>query len=303
MAFNDEFFDDLAAKIISIIEENEIDISEMTECQFHEEEGLLKGSHILRGLMKDFPEVSTDLCNMVDTDLNLFEKLFSLIFATEEEEEEDFSDVDDSYCDELSSMVITKSTQDSFMKMSDLFSKEDHSAQDLAREYLSRHPQRSSQYDSHPNDYQPRHRHRGSRQRQARANPPPEDHSTNRTHSQTTSQPKAATSFEGIGRTVQGSAPSAPIVNSKVSNVKQNFLTEGQKGTKVMIPGINGEMITLTIPLSSTIAELRNYIGIARPDLKGKRFTLSTTFPQRTLSDDFATIENENLKMSKLIID
>lgn len=122
--------------------------------------------------------------------------------------------------------------------------------------------------------------------------------------------PKPYDPFGGASRTLGAPSTSAPIPQNPVRSpppaasapAKTDFSIPGQPSTKINIPDLNNKFITIIVPLSSTIKELKGFIVQVRRDLAGKRFILSTTFPNHELSNDQATVQEENLKMARLAI-
>lgn len=85
---------------------------------------------------------------------------------------------------------------------------------------------------------------------------------------------------------------------------KTDFSYPGQAVTKVYIPAKEeGNLITLTVPLSSTIRELRNFCIQARTDLFGLKISISTVNPITLLDNDLGTVTSEHLQDQTLQID
>ncbi|KAJ7627054.1 SEP domain-containing protein [Roridomyces roridus] len=71
--------------------------------------------------------------------------------------------------------------------------------------------------------------------------------------------------------------------------------------TSVQIRLADGTRLVCRMNLTHTVLDLRNFINAARPENLVRPYTIGTTFPNRTLEDDAATIENAGLKNSVVV--
>ena len=109
--------------------------------------------------------------------------------------------------------------------------------------------------------------------------------------------------FGGQSRNLENSInkqPQKPI--EKTIPIKINFVKDNEPSTKIRIQFSNGNILTLTVPLSSTINDLKRFIIENRPDLKINQINLSTTFPIKDITNSQGTIQSEGLKMSTILV-
>jgi len=114
-----------------------------------------------------------------------------------------------------------------------------------------------------------------------------------------------ANPFAGNGRSMDGVKPIAkppapsPVVNNEPR--RTNFVAQGQQSTKIRVQYTSGTLVTLTVPVTSTILELKRFICENNPSLNVHKLTLSTTLPMKELNNLDATIQSENLRMAMIV--
>ena len=112
--------------------------------------------------------------------------------------------------------------------------------------------------------------------------------------------------FSGQAHTLagSGSAPKQPAkpapAAAPAQPAKTNYATNGQPSTKVRIQCPDGQVLTLTVNQSATIADLKSYIHENRPQLSQQTMKLKCTFPPKELTNPSATILDEGLKMATI---
>ncbi|KAJ7154922.1 SEP-domain-containing protein [Mycena crocata] len=71
--------------------------------------------------------------------------------------------------------------------------------------------------------------------------------------------------------------------------------------TSVQIRLADGTKIVCRMNLTHTVLDLRNFLNAARPENLTRSYSIGTTFPNRTLDDNAATIESAGLKNSVVV--
>ncbi|TFK35804.1 hypothetical protein BDQ12DRAFT_611172 [Crucibulum laeve] len=71
--------------------------------------------------------------------------------------------------------------------------------------------------------------------------------------------------------------------------------------TSIQIRLADGTRIVSRMNLTHTVADIRNFINASRPENLTRPYTIGTTFPNRTLDDDSATIEAAGLVNSVVV--
>jgi len=71
--------------------------------------------------------------------------------------------------------------------------------------------------------------------------------------------------------------------------------------TSVQIRLADGTRMVCRMNLTHTVLDLRNFINASRPENLTRSYSIGTTFPNRTLDDDSATIEGAGLKNSVVV--
>lgn len=98
--------------------------------------------------------------------------------------------------------------------------------------------------------------------------------------------------------------PKPSFPNPKELPPKYNFAFEGQESAQIKIPNKEGNLVSITVPLSASIIELRNYVIQARPDLFGEEIVMRVEPTKRVLSNYTTSVSaellnNETLSISK----
>lgn len=97
-----------------------------------------------------------------------------------------------------------------------------------------------------------------------------------------------------------GQAMPAAAPHQHVPPKRTDYTTPGQPKTKVRFTFPDGSNLMLSVNLSATVGDLRNYIVENRPDAAGKTISLSLSPGNATLDDDSLTIEAGKLKMANI---
>ncbi|TFK25836.1 hypothetical protein FA15DRAFT_668003 [Coprinopsis marcescibilis] len=95
---------------------------------------------------------------------------------------------------------------------------------------------------------------------------------------------------------------SAPAPATEPQTITTRFeVDQTLPTTSVQIRLADGTRIVSRMNLTHTVGDIRNFINASRPENRIRPYTIGTTFPNRTLNDDAATIEAENLKNSVVV--
>jgi len=105
-----------------------------------------------------------------------------------------------------------------------------------------------------------------------------------------------------------GSFPSAATSTaSPASAVDRTEITtkfevdQSQPTTSVQIRLADGTRMVCRMNLTHTVADIRNFINASRPENLARPYTIGTTFPNRTLEDNMATIQGAGLVNSVIV--
>ncbi|KAJ7247191.1 SEP domain-containing protein [Mycena haematopus] len=119
--------------------------------------------------------------------------------------------------------------------------------------------------------------------------------------------------FSGSGHRLGAPVPGATVVSSSsssaapapaqsASSITPHFeVDQSQPTTSVQIRLADGTRIVCRMNLTHTVLDLRNFINAARPENLTRPYTIGTTFPNRTLDDNSATIDGAGLKNSVVV--
>ncbi|PPQ70341.1 hypothetical protein CVT24_013002 [Panaeolus cyanescens] len=125
--------------------------------------------------------------------------------------------------------------------------------------------------------------------------------------------PKGARAFAGTGNRLGGVVPevtpsvmpgsftgsnpaaaAAPPASS--GDVQARFeVDQSQPTTSIQIRLADGTRMVCRMNLTHTVGDIRNFINASRPENRVRQYTIGTTFPNRTLDDDTATIQGAGL--------
>ncbi|PPQ67611.1 hypothetical protein CVT26_006821 [Gymnopilus dilepis] len=119
--------------------------------------------------------------------------------------------------------------------------------------------------------------------------------------------PNLAANSEGSNTTMPGSFPSstapssaAPSQDRPAINTKFE-VDQSQPTTSIQIRLADGTRIVCRMNLTHTVGDIRNFINASRPENLSRPYTIGTTFPNRTLEDDSATIQGAGLVNSVIV--
>ncbi|KIY66496.1 SEP-domain-containing protein [Cylindrobasidium torrendii FP15055 ss-10] len=71
--------------------------------------------------------------------------------------------------------------------------------------------------------------------------------------------------------------------------------------TSIQVRLADGTRIVCRMNLSHTVGDIRNFINASRPENRAREYTIGTTFPNKTLEDNNATIESAKLQNSVIV--
>lgn len=94
-------------------------------------------------------------------------------------------------------------------------------------------------------------------------------------------------------------APEPVVRNEQLVPANTDHSIEGQPKLKVRIEIEDLAPITMTISNSQTVGELKQFLTLHRPTLQGKKIDFVVK-PNRPLTDDSKTAEEEHLKMAMI---
>ncbi|KAF5367303.1 hypothetical protein D9757_010083 [Collybiopsis confluens] len=106
----------------------------------------------------------------------------------------------------------------------------------------------------------------------------------------------SAQAMPGSFHTSSTSAPSA-----RAEPVTKFQVDQSQPMTSVQIRLADGTRIVCRMNLTHTVLDLRNFINASRPENLVRPYSIQTTFPNRTLDNNGATIEEAGLKNSVVV--
>nr|XP_050040390.2 NSFL1 cofactor p47-like [Dermacentor andersoni] len=110
--------------------------------------------------------------------------------------------------------------------------------------------------------------------------------------------------FEGTGHRLgavtptlsrRSSATIPPLEHLEANAKKAIKLNESLPTTNVQIRLSDGSRLVAHMNQTNTVADIRKYIVIARPEYEAATFALMTTFPCKELTDEKATLKEANL--------
>jgi len=97
-------------------------------------------------------------------------------------------------------------------------------------------------------------------------------------------------------------SPSAPPDTSERGHIVTKFeVDQTQPTTSIQIRLADGTRMVCRMNLTHTVGDIRNFINASRPENLTRRYTIGTTFPNRTLDDDSATIQGSGLVNSVVV--
>ncbi|KAL0948013.1 hypothetical protein HGRIS_010635 [Hohenbuehelia grisea] len=92
-----------------------------------------------------------------------------------------------------------------------------------------------------------------------------------------------------------GSSEDRPSIGTKFE------VDQTQPTTSVQIRLADGTRMVCRVNLTHTVLDIRNFINASRPENLSRPYTIGTTFPNRTLDDDTATIKDAGLVNSVIV--
>ncbi|EIM80620.1 SEP-domain-containing protein [Stereum hirsutum FP-91666 SS1] len=116
----------------------------------------------------------------------------------------------------------------------------------------------------------------------------------------------------GSSSAMPGGFPSAVAAAASASSTagsgaeRQSLSTrfevdQSKPTTSVQIRLADGTRLVCRMNLSHTVGDIRNFINAARPENLTRPYTVGTTFPNRVLEDDSATVEGAGLVNSVIV--
>lgn len=97
-------------------------------------------------------------------------------------------------------------------------------------------------------------------------------------------------------------SPSSSSQGADRPSVTTRFEVDQSKPTtSVQVRLADGTRIVCRMNLTHTVGDIRNFINASRPENVSRPYTIGTTFPNRILDDDSATIENAGLVNSVVV--
>ncbi|KAF9555715.1 SEP-domain-containing protein [Agrocybe pediades] len=96
------------------------------------------------------------------------------------------------------------------------------------------------------------------------------------------------------------SSPASPPAEKAQINTKFE-VDQSQPTTSIQIRLADGTRIVARMNLTHTVGDIRNFINASRPENLTRPYTIGTTFPNRTLEDDTATIQAAGLVNSVIV--
>ena len=124
----------------------------------------------------------------------------------------------------------------------------------------------------------------------------------------------SARPFTGAGHVLGNVAPATNVdqpgvamgedEKKKCENEASNALKvdPNQPTTSIQIRLNDGSRLVLKLNQSHTVADLRRYVVIARPEYATQTFALMSTFPNKELTDDSASVKDAGLLGSALLL-
>ncbi|KAF9478749.1 SEP-domain-containing protein [Pholiota conissans] len=107
------------------------------------------------------------------------------------------------------------------------------------------------------------------------------------------------------GEFPSGSGVSIPIIETgrpeKPAITPKFEVDQTQPMTSIQIRLADGTRMVARMNLTHTVGDIRNFINASRPENLARAYTIGTTFPNRTLEDDSATIQGAGLVNSVVV--
>ncbi|KAF9443374.1 ubiquitin-like protein [Macrolepiota fuliginosa MF-IS2] len=104
--------------------------------------------------------------------------------------------------------------------------------------------------------------------------------------------------FRGSGQRL--GAPVPDLIPGS-STMPGSFSPPARPTTSVQVRLADGTRLVCRMNLNHTIGDIRNFINASRPENVARPYTIGTTFPNRILEDDAATIESAGLVNSVVV--
>ncbi|KDR72801.1 hypothetical protein GALMADRAFT_252068 [Galerina marginata CBS 339.88] len=99
--------------------------------------------------------------------------------------------------------------------------------------------------------------------------------------------------------TLTASTPSPSVERSEISTKFE--VDQSKPTTSIQIRLADGTRMVCRMNLTHTVGDIRNFINASRPENLTRPYTIGTTFPNRTLDDDTATIQGAGLVNSVVV--
>lgn len=116
--------------------------------------------------------------------------------------------------------------------------------------------------------------------------------------------PKPFNPFQGKGYSIGDGtarpAPAAMPAAAPAGNQSKSFASGGEPTTKLRVLLPDRSVLTLTVNLSATIGDVKNYISQLSPQHRPSTLKLRVAVPPRELNDNSATVQSEGLKMAQI---
>ncbi|KII90362.1 hypothetical protein PLICRDRAFT_52103 [Plicaturopsis crispa FD-325 SS-3] len=119
--------------------------------------------------------------------------------------------------------------------------------------------------------------------------------------------PNVASAGSSAGSAMPGTFPSSGVTTAGAASVEPQSINtrfevdQTKPTTSVQVRLADGTRIIARMNLTHTVLDLRNFINASRPENLTRPYTIGTTFPNRTLEDDSATIESAGLVNSVIV--
>ncbi|KAJ3566502.1 hypothetical protein NP233_g6969 [Leucocoprinus birnbaumii] len=115
--------------------------------------------------------------------------------------------------------------------------------------------------------------------------------------------PTASASSSGAAVSLSGAAASSSTSEgSDRPSITTRFQVDQSKPTtSIQVRLADGTRIVCRMNLTHTVGDVRNFINASRPENVARPYTIGTTFPNRVLEDDTATIESAGLVNSVVV--
>ncbi|CAA7269410.1 unnamed protein product [Cyclocybe aegerita] len=111
-----------------------------------------------------------------------------------------------------------------------------------------------------------------------------------------------SSSMPGEFPPTSAAAPPAPHAPVNTESITTKFeVDQSQPTTSIQIRLADGTRMVARMNLTHTVGDIRNFINASRPENRTRHYTIGTTFPNRTLDDDSATIQGAGLLNSVVV--